>query len=279
MLNIFKRNKAVKEEEKASFARKNLMESLRVQESEIYTIFDKYAIEAQSLENVFCEMPNAKIYAEKKDAEEEVNIGWNMGFYERYLQEKNNLVREKFNEEAYLLTYKVEVNRADENEDDSRIASMISVIPFTLYSTSPVVFEINFSNLSEVYDSMVNTFFVLEEEKEFMETLSEFDQINGFIGYDEEKGHYFKFLRNDLLMLAIIPKYDYNSLKTESGVPFEESDIDAILTGIDYTQKSITFVLEELLKTTKQAKEFETYIKELNSTGADDFEMYLESRG
>lgn len=273
MINLFKkRNKKEEKEEKASFQRKLKLKELDRQRVDIFSLFDKYAIESDSLKNSFCEMPNAKVRAELLDSQEKININWNADKYESYLKEKNDLVREKFNSSAYLLTYKIEYSNEEENKDKTPV---VSVFPFPLYSIKPIIFDEEKMNIEDVLDSMISTFFVIEEENEFMSSLNDFDQIEGFVGHDEEIGTYFKFLRNDLLMLAINPTYQYDSYKSDTGVDFEKEEIDAILTGIDYTQKSIIFVLEQLNKTVEQCKEFEKYIDELNETPADDFEMYL----
>lgn len=277
-MKLFSKKKKVEtQEQKESFQRKSILKELDRQRIAIYSLFDEYATEAQKLNNIFCEMPKARERAEFLDNQESVNIGWNINKYEKYLEEKNNLVREKFNAEANLLTYKIELKGEDrESSDTIEKAPVMSVFPFPTFSTTPVIFDAEKNNIDDVLDSMISTFFVIEEEKEFMQIIKDFDEIGGFIGTDEEIGDYFKFLRNDVLMLAVNPVYSYNSYKSDTGVNFELNEIDDILMGINYTQKSIIFVLEELKKAVLQCQEFENYIEELNNTSVDDFEMYLE---
>ena len=159
------------------------------------------------------------------------------------------------------------------------MASVTTVIPFTLIETKPVGFNHDLSNIEEVTNSLINTFFALEEEKSFMEGLAKLDKAGIFIGFDEEnenQGYYFKFLRNGFMTLAIDSNYPYDSYLDESGMPLEEKDVEPLLEGLDYIQDSVLFVLEELLKTVNQCLEFQNYIVSLNATPADDFLTWLE---
>lgn len=259
-----------KQQEVLNSLRKEKVALLEKQRSDIFEVYNDYAKICRKLLGNYCYMPNAEELAKQLDDKESHNIGWYKSLYEEYVKEKNELVKAKFENESLLLTYRVEY------PERNGISAVYSVIPFPELQTTAIPFNADMSNYEEVLDSFINVFFYLEEELSLMETLKEFDKIGGFIGESEEEGLFFKFLRNDLYGLAIDLTYDYSSEKTALGTPFEPDKVDNILTGIDYAQKSILFVLEELLKTAKQCAEFESYIEELNSTPADDFMTYAE---
>lgn len=270
MFGLLNKKDRVEEKEIINTLRKEKIALLSQQRSDIFETFNNYATICRKLTGVYCYMPNAEKSAISKDENEgKNNVGWYKSLYEEYVNEKNNLLKEKFDNESLLLTYQVEYPERND------ISAVYGVVPFPELQTTAIPFNKEMSNYEEVLDSLINVFFYLEEEETFMKTINSFDKVDGFIGNDEEIGLYYKFLRNDLYALAIDLTYDYASEKTALGVPFEPEMVDDILIGIDYTQKSILFVLEELVKTAKQAQEFEAYIDELNNTPADDFETYI----
>lgn len=276
MMGLFKKKteqKKLYEEKKRSDRIAKRVDILTKQRLKIYEQFDKYAKLSANIVGEFCNMPNAEKRAAELDSKETPNIGWYKELYNEYVNEKNALIREKHENEGLSCTYIV--NFPEQNG----VASVTTVIPFTLIETKPVGFNHDLSNIEEVTNSLINTFFALEEEKSFMEGLAKLDKAGIFIGFDEEnenQGYYFKFLRNGFMTLAIDSNYPYDSYLDESGMPLEEKDVEPLLEGLDYIQDSVLFVLEELLKTVNQCLEFQNYIVSLNATPADDFLTWLE---
>lgn len=257
----------INQEQKAK--RLEQVKLLEKQRADIYNIFNTYAESARELKGEFCDMPNARDKAELLDNQEAQNIGWYKSQYEEYVEEKNKLVKEKHDNESLLLSYIVTYPETEQ------AVKVYSVVPYTLVTTTPIPFNAEFTNADEVTDSLINTFFALEEESSFMESILELDTVQGFVGKEEEL-YYFKFLRNDIYGLAIDLTYQYGSFTTVNGTPFEEEDIDDFLAGISYTQSLIILVLEELVKTVKQCLDFEKYITDLNSTSGEDFMTFLD---
>lgn len=245
------------------------VKTLEKQRADIFTIFNEYAEKSKGLTGTFCDMPNAGKKAELLDNQEEKNIGYYKNLYEEYVETKNQLVKEKHENESLLLTYIVtypETNSA---------VSVYSVVPYTLIETTPVPFNDELSNSNEVTDSMINTFFVLEEENEFMESILAIDTVNGFIDKQGDN-YYFKFLRNDIYYLAIDLNYNYSSYTSQNGVAFEKDAIDDYLLGIGYAQSCIILVLEELIKVVDQCLQFEKYISDLNETSGEEFLTFID---
>lgn len=270
MFGLFKKRTAESKNQEIEAKRLEQVRLLEKQRADIYTIFNNYAEKSKGLNGDFCDMTNAKEKADWLDSKEAKNIGYYKARYEEYVAEKNKLIKEKHENESLLLSYIVTYPETND------AVSVHSIIPYPLIMTTPIAFNESLSNVEEVTDSLINTFFVLEEENSFMESIMALDTVSGFVGKQDEEFYYFKFLRNDIYNLAIDLSYNYSSFATINRVPFEEEDIDDYLAGIGYAQSCIILVLEELVKVVDQCLQFEAYIRDLNNTSGDDFLTFID---